>query len=527
MCGVGGRGRIAAMGCTVKNFRPAVWVLGVVWLAATALAQAGGVAAADLGRRCDELVRRETLGQFWGAVLVADKGKVVLSRGYGLANREMNPVGADSLFDIGSISKAFTATGILRLASEGKLRVDGAIGLYLPGVPEHAGGITVAHLLSHTSGVTGGEDLRLDTPEDLVRSVLAPPLKFEPGSRMEYSNAGYFLLAAIIERVGKMPYEKFIAQEVLAPAGMVHSSVIGLPEVDPGAVTDRVDAETARRGRAMGQPYMLAWGYKGAGGVVSSASDLLAFDRALRGNGLLDELSKGRMFKAGKGGYGFGWFVSATGAGWRHEHSGAVWGYGSELIRHEDGTVIIVLTNGRNNPVALGAKLEALVKPELSAEIRVTIQTGGLRLDGHKLVRFPDSGGARVRRQGGAAGLVLFDRAEPGKDLVVAEIPASRCKAIAAQLREVCQDGPAGAGASGMLWIATAVYTPDAQGTIALPEDVRLIVQGEFQSHSEDGGSVEEHRPTLILSDDAHSFWPVIFVMDPSIARELAGELEK
>ncbi|MCC6426181.1 MAG: beta-lactamase family protein [Phycisphaerales bacterium] len=464
-------------------------------------------------------------------MLVADRGIVVLAKGDGLANTELAPMSADSLFEIGSISKAFTACGTLRLEMEGKLRVDAPIGLYLHDVPEHASGITVGHLLSHTSGVSNEGRFQEDTGPAMVKGMLALPLRFAPGTKMEYSNVGYFLLAAIIEQVSGKSYEAFIAEEVLAPAGMTGSRMVGIPPKDPRLVTTRVDARGGRKARASDQPYSMAWGYKGAGGVVSSARDMLAFDKALRGDQLLDETAKGRMFTAGLGEYGCGWYIGSGARGWRHEHSGGVWGYASQMIRHEDGTVIIVLTNGNNDPVGLAKKLEATVIPESSEAMKITLGAAGLLIDATgqpKMLDIEKTAGVRAKRSGGGAIVEMFDRQRPDQTHVRIEMTDPMARVLMAHIHNLSpQRQPAVEGSAlCRLRVAWIPYTREQDGGIRLPESARVVVESRYHGLGENGQPVSDMRPTRIVLDEEHGFWPVIISMDEPIASRLADDLE-
>ncbi|MCG3122789.1 MAG: D-aminopeptidase [Phycisphaerales bacterium] len=515
------------------------WVLAVLACAGATAPSVGAVSgpppgdapatveSGELAARLDTIVRAQTLGQFWGSVLVADRGGIVLARGYGLADQSLEPITPGSLFDIGSISKAFTAAAVLRLEMEGRLRLDATINQYLDGVPDHATAITIGHLLGHTSGVAAADGRREDSADGVIRAVLHQPPKFAPGSAMEYSNAGYFLLAALIEKVSGVAYEQFVVDQVLGPAGMTSSTMIGLPvpHATEPHVTARVDDQSTRRGRATSQPYAYAWGYKGAGGVVASADDLLRFDRALRSDELLDRAARDRMFTPGPGGYGLGWFVSAGPRGWRHEHSGGVWGYASEMIRHEDGTVVIVLTNGRTDPVRLASLLEAAVIPEMSNQLDVRLHVAGETLDDHGMIRTAATI-STIRNEGGGWNVLIEDAGRPGTPLVSIALPRRAAADVAGQLETAAagataQDGPVGCN----LWLATMRYTQRADGTIQLPDDVSIRVQPGFSSSDGKGKQFRDGRVTLIVHDEANSFWPVILMLDEATRRRLHAEL--
>ncbi|HSC49223.1 MAG TPA: serine hydrolase domain-containing protein [Gaiellaceae bacterium] len=152
------------------------------------------------------------LRAFSGVVLVAHDGRVALLRGYGGAK-------AGSLFDIGSVAKTFTAAAVLRLEQEGRLRLDDPISRFLPHVPARQRRVTVRRLLTHTAGLpqSFGRDLERVGRAAAVRRFLRAP--GPPAGRFAYSNAGYTLLAAIVERASGMPFRRFVRTRLLLPAG--------------------------------------------------------------------------------------------------------------------------------------------------------------------------------------------------------------------------------------------------------------------------------------------------------------------
>jgi CubicO group peptidase (beta-lactamase class C family) len=493
--------------------------------AASAKDPASNVVRENLSRAYDELIRRETLGQFWGAVLVADRGEVVFEKGYGEANERLDAITPRSLFDIGSVTKPFTSAAIFLLEMDGRLRVDGTIDLYLPNVPEDKRWITVHHLLTHTSGISHPDRMTEDTASAAASASLTGPLNFTPGERFEYSNAGYFLLAAIIERASGTTYEKFVEERILAPSGMSDSGVIDGRALASALVTVRSEERSRRRGRANERPYPFAWGYKGAGGVVSSVRDLLAFDRALRGDGLLDDAARTRMFTQAQDGYACGWRVARTAAGWRHEHSGGVRGFASQFVRFEDGTVIAVLTNDRSDPVAIAKNIERLVYTDAFAESGVIVELAGLTLNEHGLAKLERTAEARVRVRDDAARIELFDRSDPERVLATIRLSANDRASTASKLLAFAGGAAADGAAAATLTLASLVYDLGDARTIDLRDDLLVEVMPAYRGIGEDGKAVVDERPTLVVIDEARSFWPVIFTMDRSIARRLAAEL--
>src|SRR5262245_61199432 len=167
---------------------------------------------------------------FSGAVLVSSGDKVLLRNGYGWADQTQRiPVTPETVFDIGSITKVFTAVAIMQLEERGKLSTSDKITKYFANVPEDKTNITLHHLLTHTSGLAYDDFYAPATPEvreilkdreKFATRILSFPLAFPPGTNRTYSNSGFSLLAAIVEKLSGQPYEKYLRENVLQPAGM-------------------------------------------------------------------------------------------------------------------------------------------------------------------------------------------------------------------------------------------------------------------------------------------------------------------
>src|ERR1041385_1040776 len=186
------------------------------------LAASANVLAQDKAAKIDELMKvYNSYRQFNGAVLVAENGKVIFKKGYGMANMEWNiPVETDTKFRLGSITKQFTSMLIMQLVQEGKIKLDGKLTDYLTDYRKDTGDrITIHQLLNHTSGIpsyTGLPNFFQDisrnpyTVSDFVKKYASGDLEFEPGTKWNYNNSGYFLLGAIIERVSGKTYEQVL-----------------------------------------------------------------------------------------------------------------------------------------------------------------------------------------------------------------------------------------------------------------------------------------------------------------------------
>ena len=281
---------------------------------------------AGVAARIDTHLSRLVPFGFSGAILLAKDGTVLLSRGYGLADREAGtPVTPETVFDIGSITKQFTAAAILKLEMEGKLTVNDSIGRWFDSVPADKQGMTVHHLLTHTAGLEDvfGGDYEVAERDSLIRVALGSKLLAPPPAPYEYSNAGYTLLAAIVEKASGVPYEQYLRENVLLPAGLART---GYRRVDwrPGEL-----AVGYRGGERWGSPvdHLWApdgpyWNLRGNGGILSSLPQLFKWHQALDGDEVLSTEAKRKMFTphAAEGPdatshYGYGWAVARTNRG--------------------------------------------------------------------------------------------------------------------------------------------------------------------------------------------------------------------
>lgn len=235
------------------------------------------------GTRLDALLAAEhEQGTFDGVVLVSDRGQAVLRKGYGLTNRRPR-VAADpsAISDIGSLAKTFTAAAILHLESRGMLSLDDPLAKFFDDASEAAGPITVRQLLTHRSGLDdfhADDDFEEMTRQEAEARILALSVKFTPGEEEAYSNAGYTLLAAIVERVSGRAFQDYTRDALLRPAGLSDTGWYGDPSIEAARVARGYGGRHAGR-TTFERP--LTWALTGAGGMVSTADDLLAWFNAL------------------------------------------------------------------------------------------------------------------------------------------------------------------------------------------------------------------------------------------------------
>jgi CubicO group peptidase (beta-lactamase class C family) len=294
-----------------------------------------------------------------GTLVAARDGEMVHCQGFGLADRETHvAAGCDTVYDTMSMTKQFTAAAILKLEMMGKLRVSDPITAYIGPVPKDKREITVHHLLTHSSGLIDalGGDYEPVTREQMLAGALESRLRSRPGEKHHYSNLGYSVLGAIIEKVSGMGYEDFLAEHLFAPAGMTQTGYV-LPEWRPHQVAVDYDA----RGRPHGRPFDHRWAdagpywnLRGNGGLLSTARDMFRWHIALRRGTVLSRRAKKKLFKAhvreepgGDSHYGYGWVVSESDRFGRvvWHNGGNRWSYG-ELARLLDaGVMVFWVTN--------------------------------------------------------------------------------------------------------------------------------------------------------------------------------------
>lgn len=328
-------------------------------LAGIAAPSSAGTNAADVKQLVDSYAANR---DFNGVVLVAQHGRVLYRGAHGLANREWQvPNAEDGVFRIGSLTKPITAILVMQLVQEQKLRLDGALGEYLPELyaDTEAAAVTVAQLLNHTSGIADLPRTYDDpwwqtqarhsfAPVDFARAWIPGTLQNAPGAEWRYNNNGYFLLGLLIEKVTGASYEENLRQRILDKAGMKHSGLYRASELVPRLATGYQTLPDFSMARPAPIDPSVSFS---AAGVYSTVDDLLLLDQALRGDSLLSEASRQAMWTNHRSSYGYGWGVedwtSPTGGAYKVEsHTGSIPGYQTYWLRTEqDQSVVLVLDN--------------------------------------------------------------------------------------------------------------------------------------------------------------------------------------
>ena len=300
-----------------------------------------------LGREIDAyLTGLTTSGEFQGAVLVAQGGKVVIARGYGNADENV-PNTVYTRFRLASITKQFTAAAILALQQDGKLTVDDAICGYLDTCPDAWKPLTIRHLLTHTSGLVDYTDFASfeptemypATPQELVERFRTFPLAFAPGTLYDYCNSNYVLLGLIIERASGMAYADYLHQRFFLPLGMTATGY----DTSRGAIADGAQGYVVP-GKKSG--FLDTSTLYAAGGLYSTVGDLFRWDQALYTDEALDRDQLEQMFTPALRDYGFGWKIEVINGRRRISHPGNMTGVATFFARYpDDRATIIVLSN--------------------------------------------------------------------------------------------------------------------------------------------------------------------------------------
>ena len=304
-----------------------------------------------------------------GSILVAMDGKVLISKGYSMANLELDvPNTPQTKFQLASITKQFTAMAILQLQQQGKLNLDDPICQYISDCPEAWQPITIHHLLTHTSGISeyigllGFEDFKRQSvnPDEIIALFRDLPLDFTPGEKLSYSNSGYVVLGYIIERASSEAYAIFLLKNIFVPLQMVNTGYDNSDVV----IKNRADGYLGATANADYIDPTVAYA---AGGLYSTVEDLFLWDQALYTDKLISQTLRDQMFTpftlippnsnlyaavpadVTDASYGYGWFV---GKQFNHQwisHRGTIEGFRTVINRYPDDKVVIIVLSNRQS----------------------------------------------------------------------------------------------------------------------------------------------------------------------------------
>jgi CubicO group peptidase (beta-lactamase class C family) len=307
--------------------------------------------------KIDQLMQQyEKIGQFSGAVLVAENGQIIYKKAFGYANMDLDvPNMVDTKFRIASMTKAFTAMLIMQLVEEGKVQLDEKITNYLPDYPKPQGdNITIHHLLTHTSGMLNytnidgfwaNETRNPYTMEQLVKVFSDSAIIDTVGTKYRYNNGGYVLLGAIVEKVTGKTFEQVLNEKILKFLNMKNSGYD-----KPGNILK--NRATGYNKTLLGyepSPFQDMTSISAAGCMYSTVDDLYLWDRALYTEMLLSESNKQKMFTANLSNYGYGWGIGKEKVGNKPDsvtiiaHNGGVNGFNSRIMRVPDDQHLVIL----------------------------------------------------------------------------------------------------------------------------------------------------------------------------------------
>lgn len=298
------------------------------------------------------------------SLAVIKKGQPVVNKGYGLANVELNvAVSSETVIRLGSVSKQFFTTAILKLQEDGKLSINDPVHQFFPDAPETWRPILVKHLMSHTSGLQrespAYDNFKMTSDLDLIKAAYPLPLDFKTGEKYQYCNLAYYMLAQIITQVSGQHWGKYIEENLFAPAGMSNSRMTDFYPIIPNRASGYMHkGDTLLNATAM-------FAIRPSGGFYSTSSDMIKWDRVLAEKKIILNKESWEMLwepfiktstdEKSKSYYGFGWMIDEFDGHKFVGHGGANIGFRSYYTRFiNDGLSIIIITNtDEANPVAI------------------------------------------------------------------------------------------------------------------------------------------------------------------------------
>ncbi|WP_282042848.1 serine hydrolase [Winogradskyella flava] len=321
---------------------------------------------------------------FSGSVLVARQGEIILHKGYGMADKENKiPYKITTVSTIGSVTKQFTATAILKLEELNQLKVTDSISKFFDTLPDDKKDITIHQLLTHTSGLTdgiGNGDFDDIPTKRFFKTLFATKLLHQPGSKYFYSNAGYSVLARIIEVVSGNDYEVFLMAHLFIPARMNHTGYL-IPNWEKEDIANGYARNLIHMGTLI-ERYQkqnkVTWNLKGNGGIHSTTGDMYKWYRALKANTILSQAMFKKLttsyvleYEGGSSYYAYGWAIYHSDRNTKiisHNGGNGVF-FHDYLYLLEEDVVIILFTNASSREVEVAWPIEKMIfnesyKPE-------------------------------------------------------------------------------------------------------------------------------------------------------------------
>jgi CubicO group peptidase (beta-lactamase class C family) len=298
------------------------------------------------------------------SLAVIKNGKPMVNKGYGLANVEHNiPVTAETVIRLGSVSKQFFTTAILKLQEEGKLSIEDSVHTFFPDAPETWRPILVKHLMSHTSGLKrespAYDNHKMISDLEIIKAAYPLPLDFKTGEKYQYCNLAYYMLAQIITQISGMPWQDYIREKLFIPAGMKNSGMTDFYLIIP----NRASGYMHKNGVLVNADAMYA--VRPSGGFLSTSTDMILWDKVLREKNIILKKENWELLwqpfiktsdkPESKAYYAFGWLTDERNGHKVIEHGGANVGFRSYYTRfvNDDLSIIIMTNTDEANPGAI------------------------------------------------------------------------------------------------------------------------------------------------------------------------------
>ncbi len=331
----------------------------------------------EVSKRIDNYLAQGVENGFSGAVLIAKKGKIIINKGYGLANRDkMIPNTSTTIFSTGSVTKQFTAAAILKLVELDKLKLTDVISTFFDDLPNDKKKITIHQLLTHSAGLVdaiGDGDFDYMPTSDFFKTLFATKLLHKPGTKHRYSNAGYSVLARVIELVTAQEYEVFLQKYLFEPSGMKQTGYLK-PKWDDNKLAIGYARGVMDYGSMISrfqEAGKISWGLKGNGGIQSTQEDMYKWYKALKSNTILSKSSTELLTKpyiqeqqgSDESFYAYGWAIFNSKRNTKiitHNGSNGIFFHEVMWLPKED-VVIIYSTNAYSPEVEITWQLEKMV----------------------------------------------------------------------------------------------------------------------------------------------------------------------
>lgn len=330
------------------------------------------------------------VNKFNGNVLVTRKGKVLYEKSFGVADVEWNtPLNAATLFQVGSVTKQFTSSGIMQLVEQGKVSVDDKLTKYFPDFPK-GDSVTVHMLLNHTSGMADYTEIDgfmnwASLPlkgDSLVARFKDRPYNFSPGTQWRYCNSGYFLLGMIIEKVSGMSWRDYIYKNVIAKAGLKHTDANRWDSIMP----NRAKGYERQGEKIINAPYISMEIPFSAGNIISTTHDLDQWTNALYAGKVVSPASLTRMTTPYMGKYGYALLIDSTAKHKRIWHNGGIPGFESFLGHYPAEDInIVVFSNFESGSTKIGGAIGSILFDE---KVELPREKKGVTLTPAQMKRF-------------------------------------------------------------------------------------------------------------------------------------------